>query len=120
MIPYILHVSILIAAGFLFYKLLLKKLTFYALNRWILLSCLVVAFVLPLLPIPRQWSWQERIVSQPEVWPRVKTTTPVMDLPVVVVTEEDTGPAVSTIVASRKPAVTPLSTTAARSRIFHR
>jgi len=59
MIPYILHVSILIAAGFLFYKLLLKKLTFYALNRWILLSCLVTAFLLPLLPIPSQWNWRE-------------------------------------------------------------
>jgi len=58
MIPYILHVSILIAAATFFYRLLLKKLTFYTLNRWILLGCLLVAFVLPLLPIPRGWSWQ--------------------------------------------------------------
>ncbi|HVV05999.1 MAG TPA: hypothetical protein VHC96_17325, partial [Puia sp.] len=58
MIPYILHVSILIAAGVLFYKLALKKLTFYVLNRWVLLSCLVSAFLLPLAPMPRVLSWR--------------------------------------------------------------
>jgi hypothetical protein len=57
MIPYILHVSILIAAGVLFYRLVLKQLTFYVLNRWVLLGCLVAAFLLPLLPVPRGLSW---------------------------------------------------------------
>jgi hypothetical protein len=66
MIPYILHVSILIAAAFFFYRLLLKKLTFYTLNRWILLGCLLVAFVLPLLPIPRAWSWQAPVAAAAE------------------------------------------------------
>ena len=72
MIPYILHVSILIAAAFFFYRLLLKKLTFYTLNRWILVGCLLMAFVLPLLPVPRAWSWQAPVaaaVVPPAVFP---------------------------------------------------
>lgn len=66
MIPYILHVSILIAAGVLFYRLALKRLTFYVLNRWVLLSCLVAAFLLPLLPVPRVLSWWAREAARPE------------------------------------------------------
>jgi len=66
MIPYILHVSILIAAGVLFYKLVLKRLTFYVLNRWVLLSCLLAAFLLPLMPVPRGMSWRAREVAKPE------------------------------------------------------
>jgi hypothetical protein len=89
MIPYILHVSILIAATFLFYRLLLKKLTFYALNRWILLSCLMAAFILPLLPVPGQWSWRTPAADAgagASALPAVSGTpvvgTPVSDAPV--------------------------------------
>ena len=60
MIPYILHVTVITTVCFLFYKLLLQKETFYRLNRWTLLSCLVVSFTLPLLPIPREWSWRDK------------------------------------------------------------
>lgn len=60
MIPYILHVTVITTVCFLFYKLLLQKETFYRLNRWTLLSCLAVAFALPLLPVPREWSWREK------------------------------------------------------------
>ncbi|HEY4207158.1 MAG TPA: M56 family metallopeptidase, partial [Puia sp.] len=70
MIPYILHVSILIAAGFLFYKLALKKLTFYVLNRWVLLACLAAAFLVPLMPMPRQLSWRVAAagtITRPEI-----------------------------------------------------
>jgi hypothetical protein len=56
MIPYILHVTVMLTVCFLFYKLFLQKATFYGLNRWTLLSCLVVSFVLPLLPAPRGWT----------------------------------------------------------------
>lgn len=58
MIPYILHVTIIIAVCFIFYKLLLQKETFFRLNRWTLLLCLLISFGLPLLPIPQQWSWR--------------------------------------------------------------
>jgi hypothetical protein len=52
MIPYMLHVTVILTVCFLFYKLFLQKATFYALNRWTLLGCLVLSFGLPLLPAP--------------------------------------------------------------------
>ncbi len=58
MIPYILHVTVIITVCFLFYKLFLQKATFYQLNRWTLLACLAVSFILPFLPAPRGWSWR--------------------------------------------------------------
>jgi hypothetical protein len=56
MIPYSIHVALLLAVCLLFYKLLLQKETYYRLNRVILLTCLVLAFLLPLVPVPRQFS----------------------------------------------------------------
>jgi hypothetical protein len=66
MIPYILHAAILIAAGVVFYKLLLKKLTFYVLNRWVLICCLMAAFLLPLLPMPKGLTWRTYAVPAVE------------------------------------------------------
>ncbi|HEX3934200.1 MAG TPA: M56 family metallopeptidase, partial [Puia sp.] len=60
MIPYILHVTVITTICFLFYKLLLQKETFYGLNRWTLMGCLAVSFALPLLPVPREWSWRDK------------------------------------------------------------
>ena len=59
MMPYIIHVSILLAVCLLFYKLLLQKETFFQLNRYILLAGLVLSFSLPLLPVPQEWSLQK-------------------------------------------------------------
>src|SRR6266542_2049226 len=56
MIPYILYVALLLTACFVFYKLLLQKETFFYLNRFVLLACMMLAFILPLLPVPQQWS----------------------------------------------------------------
>lgn len=117
MIPYILHVSILIAAGFLFYRLLLKKLTFYVLNRWILLSCLVIAFLLPLLPIPRQWSWSEWYAAAPVARPSAGETavTSVTVLSAIVEHKPDVRSLTATpVISHSKPAVTPVSGASAR------
>jgi hypothetical protein len=65
MMPYILHVSVIVIACFLFYKLFLQKETFYQLNRWTLLACLAVSFILPLLPAPHGFSWRERMEWSP-------------------------------------------------------
>src|SRR3984957_6593230 len=65
MIPYILHVSVIVIVCFLFYKLFLQKETFYQLNRWTLLTCLAVSFILPLLPAPHGFSWRERMEWSP-------------------------------------------------------
>jgi hypothetical protein len=56
MIPYIINVSLILAGCLAFYKLLLQKETFYKLNRYVLVACILVAFALPLLPVPQQWS----------------------------------------------------------------
>jgi len=91
MIPYILHVTVITTVCFLFYKLLLQKETFYRLNRWTLLSCLAVAFALPLLPVPREWSWREK-------WKAAEVVeVPVGERGATVITErpEDRVPAVT-------------------------
>ena len=59
MIPYVLHVTVILTVCCLFYKLLLRRATFYLLNRWLLLACLVVSFAQPFLLAPHGWSWME-------------------------------------------------------------
>ena len=58
MIAYLFHVSILLAACYLFYWLLLRQETFFRLNRAVLLACLVLPLILPLVTIPANWSLQ--------------------------------------------------------------
>jgi hypothetical protein len=72
MIPYILYVSIILSVCLIFYKLLLQKETFFSLNRFVLLSCMVVAFVLPLVRVPPQLSFRQAPVTV--VLPAVQTT----------------------------------------------
>jgi len=59
MIPYILYTALILSACLLFYKLLLQKETFFRLNRFVLLSCMILAFVLPLIPVPQQLSFRK-------------------------------------------------------------
>ncbi len=56
MIPYILHVSVLLAIFYIFYWLLLKKETFYRLNRWVLIGGLALSLTLPLVHVPPSMS----------------------------------------------------------------
>jgi len=79
MIPYILHVALLISVCLLFYKLLLQKETFYRLNRIILVCCLALAFVLPLIPIPQQWALQIAPKTVESVQPPVVSSQTVAD-----------------------------------------
>jgi len=58
MTPYIVQVGLIIAGCLAFYKVLLQKETFYQVNRYVLISCLLVAFVLPLVPVPQKWSFR--------------------------------------------------------------
>src|SRR5258705_10667585 len=59
MIPYILYASLILTACLIFYKLLLQKETFFYLNRFVLLACMVLAFVLPVLQVPQQISFRK-------------------------------------------------------------
>jgi len=56
MIPYILHVALLISISLLFYKIFLQRETFYKLNRMVLLICLGLSFMLPLITVPENWA----------------------------------------------------------------
>ncbi len=58
---YIINVSIILGACFLFYKLFLRRETFYRANRWVLIVCMLLAFCLPLIPVPAEWSWREPV-----------------------------------------------------------
>jgi beta-lactamase regulating signal transducer with metallopeptidase domain len=63
MIPYILHVGLLISVCLFFYRLLLSKETFYRLNRFVLISSLALSFLIPLVPVPQQLTF--RTIQEP-------------------------------------------------------
>ncbi len=65
MIPYIIHVSVLLAVFYTFYWLLLRKETFYKLNRFVLIGSLVLSFSLPLIHIPASMSLHSIIMEEP-------------------------------------------------------
>ncbi len=54
--PYIIHTAILLSACYLLYQFFLKSETFFGLNRWILMICIISAFIIPTLEIPESWS----------------------------------------------------------------
>lgn len=64
MIPYILYTALILSACLAFYKLLLQKETFFHLNRFVLLGCMILAFILPLLPVPQQLSLRKGAVEK--------------------------------------------------------
>ncbi len=55
-LPYIINVALVLGACLAFYKLLLRRETFYKTNRYVLMGCLVIAFALPLFTIPENLS----------------------------------------------------------------
>lgn len=67
MIPYILYSALILTACLVFYKLLLQKETFFHLNRFVLLSCMALAFILPLVHVPHQLSFRKIAVEKPVI-----------------------------------------------------
>jgi len=61
---YLLHASLLIGLLYGFYRLLLSRETFFGFHRWILLGGVALAFVLPLISIPSQYSLKDKLISQ--------------------------------------------------------
>src|SRR4029078_13561938 len=55
-LPYIINVSLILGTCLVFYKLLLRRETFYKVNRYMLITCLAISFALPLLQVPQQFS----------------------------------------------------------------
>lgn len=52
MIPYLIHSSILIGSFVLFYWVFLRQETFFSLNRWTFLICILLSLFLPLITVP--------------------------------------------------------------------
>ena len=79
MIPYVLYVALLISVCLCFYKLLLKKETFYMLNRFVLLVIVVLSFIIPLVPVPQQWAFGRKTDEVITSTPLVKNNSPIND-----------------------------------------
>src|SRR5262245_5690348 len=55
-LPYIINVALILATCLVFYRLLLRRETFYKVNRYVLITCLAISFALPMLQVPQQFS----------------------------------------------------------------
>ena len=64
---YILKLSVSLAVIYLFYQLVLRKLTFYNWNRWYLLGYTAFAFLIPLMDITKTLDkneWNHSVILQ--------------------------------------------------------
>jgi beta-lactamase regulating signal transducer with metallopeptidase domain len=77
MIPYIINAGLLVTGCFAFYKIFLQKETFYRLNRSMLILCLLISFVLPLIPVPQEWSFRRAKEEQSQ------STSTIQHLPAI-------------------------------------
>ncbi|HET6994159.1 MAG TPA: M56 family metallopeptidase [Chitinophagaceae bacterium] len=59
-LPYIINAALVLATCLAFYKVLLRRETFYRVNRYMLVICLVISFTLPLLQVPAQFSFRKK------------------------------------------------------------
>ncbi len=82
---YLLHVALLISGCFLYYRFVLRSETNFQINRWLLLCCLIGAFLLPLLKVPEAWSARPLPVALPDLSVVAASTSelpmPVAELP---------------------------------------
>lgn len=65
-LSYIINVALVLGACLAFYKLLLRRETFYKVNRWLLIVCLAISFALPLLQVPQEFSLRKSSVVSRE------------------------------------------------------
>jgi hypothetical protein len=66
-VPYIVNTALILGACLAFYKILLRRETFYKVNRYMLITCLLIAFALPLLQVPQQFSLRKKSVINSEL-----------------------------------------------------
>ena len=60
-LPYIINTALVLATCLVFYKLLLRRETFYRVNRYVLITCLAISFALPLLQVPQKFSLRKSV-----------------------------------------------------------
>ncbi|MEM7572203.1 MAG: M56 family metallopeptidase [Bacteroidota bacterium] len=63
MLTYLLHASVLLLVGYVFYQLLLRQETYFQTNRLLLIGLLLAALSLPSLKIPISWSFRPAIIT---------------------------------------------------------
>ncbi len=96
--PYLLHTSILLTACFAFYWLLLRRETFFKLNRWVLISSILISIGLPFISIPESWSLKQQEPIVELIKTAVPTITEVAETPLAIEknntisTGQDTAP----------------------------
>src|SRR6187431_180019 len=66
-LPYIINVAVILLACLAFYKLLLRRETFYKVNRFFLIACLAISFALPLVRVPQQFSLRKTVSSRESI-----------------------------------------------------
>ncbi len=66
-LPYIINVAVILLACLAFYKLLLRRETFYKVNRFFLIACLAISFALPLLKVPAGFSLRKPVIIESAV-----------------------------------------------------
>ncbi len=91
---YLIHAGLLLSACFLYYWLLLRNETHFALNRWILLGCLAGSLLLPLVTVPAGWSLKEALTIEettplPEAAPTAAITSKSDPIPSVKATPKE-------------------------------
>ncbi|MET0242373.1 MAG: hypothetical protein ABW174_02845, partial [Flavitalea sp.] len=59
MMQYLISAALMLAGCLSFYMIFLKKETFYRLNRWVLIGCLLLSFGLPLIKVPGSLSLRD-------------------------------------------------------------
>jgi BlaR1 peptidase M56 len=108
MIPYILHVALLISVCLFFYRLLLRKETFYRLNRFVLVSSLALSFLIPLVPIPQPWAIRTVRETVNNVLPASNQQTEITKLPKTTRSDnQDNSPATLAPIVTTESAAAP-------------
>jgi len=111
MLPYIINVALILGTCLAFYKLFLRHETFYKVNRYMLIVCLVISFALPLLHVPQQFSLRRQgkelnaviqkptLITKYQSQPNTTSVTPVVQTPSAEI--KSTQPASSTFSFAR-------------------
>lgn len=82
MIEYLLKVSFVIGIALLFYKFVLQQESFFSTNRFYLIGCVVLAFALPFVALPKLITHQGYFSSifQPAPQPEVREPKPALGI----------------------------------------
>jgi len=103
-LPYIINVAVILLACLAFYKILLRRETFYRVNRYMLIVCLVISFGLPLLQVPQQFSMRKPSVVSHES-SIVNTSTASNSQPQTITTQQPSNVSQQPVNNSQQPAM---------------